>query len=136
VGDLTGSSESVIEVVDLTKRYGDLVAVDGISFAVAPGEVFGLLGPNGAGKTTTVEILEGYRAPDSGSVRVLGIHPSKAGAAWRDRIGIVLQQSGIEKELTVREALTHLSRLYSTPAAVPSTIERVGLVEKADWWRT
>src|SRR5690606_34661015 len=91
-----------------------------------------LLGPNGAGKTTTVEILEGYRLPDRGSVKVLGRTPHGAPPEWRDRIGIVLQQSGIEKELTVRESLTRLSRLYRTPADVASTIERVGLTEKAD----
>jgi len=123
---------AVIEVVGLEKRYGDVVAVDGVDFTVETGEVFALLGPNGAGKTTTVEILEGYVLADAGAVRVLGVDPRGAGPEWRDRIGIVLQQSGIEKELTVREALTRLSRLYSTPGDVGATIERVGLGEKAD----
>lgn len=122
----------VIEVVGLEKRYADVVAVDGIDFTVNAGEVFALLGPNGAGKTTTVEMLEGYRVPDAGTVRVLGSEPRHAAPAWRDRIGIVLQQSGIEKELTVREALTRLARIYRTPAGVGATIDRVGLTEKAD----
>lgn len=123
---------AAIEVEGLTKRYENTVAVDGISLEIQHGEVFALLGPNGAGKTTTVEILEGYRVPDAGTVRVLGRDPGKADPAWKDRIGIVLQQSGIEKELTVREALTHLARLYRTPAGVAETIERIGLSEKAD----
>ncbi|HSJ28555.1 MAG TPA: ABC transporter ATP-binding protein [Acidimicrobiia bacterium] len=121
-----------VEVVGLEKRYGDTVAVAGIDFRVEQGEVFALLGPNGAGKTTTVEILEGYRVPDRGTVRVLDREPGSAPPSWRDRIGIVLQQSGIEKELTVREALTRLARLYTRPAAVDHTIERVGLAEKAE----
>ncbi|MEX1271433.1 MAG: ABC transporter ATP-binding protein, partial [Acidimicrobiia bacterium] len=108
------------------------VALDGVSFSVEAGEVFALLGPNGAGKTTTVEILEGYRSRDSGSVTVLEEDPRQAPPSWRDRIGIVLQQSGIEKELTVREALTRLARLYRNPADVDHTIGRVGLTEKAD----
>ena len=123
---------AAIAIEGLTKRYGDTVAVDGISLEIQPGEVFALLGPNGAGKTTTVEILEGYRVPDQGTVRVLGRDPGDADPAWKDRIGIVLQQSGIEKELTVREALTRLARLYRTPAGVFDTIQRVGLTEKAD----
>jgi ABC-2 type transport system ATP-binding protein len=123
---------AVIEATDLEKRYGDVIALDGVSFTVQAGEVFALLGPNGAGKTTTVEILEGYRSQDSGSVTVLGIDPRSASRAWRDRIGIVLQQSGIEKELTVREALTRLARLYRQPADIDHTIGRVGLLEKAD----
>ena len=123
---------AVIEASGLTKRYGNVTAVDGVDFEVGAGEVFGLLGPNGAGKTTTVEMLEGYRTPDSGSVRVLGVSPAQGGPAWRDRIGIVLQQSGIEGELTVRESLTHLQRMYATPADVDATIERADLTEKAD----
>lgn len=123
---------AVVEVRNLRKRYGEIVAVDGIDFSVEAGEVFALLGPNGAGKTTTVEILEGYRNPDGGSATVLGQDPRTAGPSWRERIGIVLQQSGIEKELTVREALTRLARLYRDPADVETTIGRVGLNEKTD----
>jgi ABC-2 type transport system ATP-binding protein len=123
---------TAVEVAGLEKRYGATQAVAGIDFCVEPGEVFALLGPNGAGKTTTVEILEGYRLPDRGTVRVLGREPGSAPPSWRDRIGIVLQQSGIEKELTVREALTRLARLYTRPAGVEHTIERVGLTDKAE----
>lgn len=124
-------TDPTIEVRDLTRRYGAVTAVDGISFTVGVGEVFALLGPNGAGKTTTVEILEGYRRADAGSVRVLGTDPRTAGRSWRDRIGIVLQQSGISPVLTVTETLIHLARLYSTPAPVDEVIERVGLAEKS-----
>lgn len=123
---------AAIEVHGLTKKYGDVVAVAGVDLQVDRGEVFALLGPNGAGKTTTVEILEGYRRPDAGTVSVLGIDPSDAPSGWRDKIGIVLQQSGIEKELTVRECLTRLGRLYRNPADVDATISRVGLTEKTD----
>ena len=82
---------AVITVHDLRKSYGDHEALRGIGFTIEAGEVFGLLGPNGAGKTTTVEILEGYRRPDAGSVEVLGIDPQKSGSAWRERIGVMLQ---------------------------------------------
>ncbi|MFP5332742.1 MAG: ATP-binding cassette domain-containing protein, partial [Acidimicrobiia bacterium] len=82
---MTSSEAAVIEVEDISKRYGDVVALDGISLRVARGEVVALLGPNGAGKTTTVEILEGYRRADSGHVRVLGEDPHRGGAAWKDR---------------------------------------------------
>src|SRR5207237_7131555 len=84
---------SAISVRGLRKSYGELEAVRGIDFDVERGEVFGLLGPNGAGKTTTVEILEGYRRRDAGTVEVLGIDPAKAGGDWRERIGVVLQSS-------------------------------------------
>lgn len=123
---------AAIEVRGLTKQYGDVVAVAGVDLEIHRGEVFALLGPNGAGKTTTVEILEGYRRPDAGTVSVLGVDPRDAPPIWRDKIGIVLQQSGIEKELTVRECLTRLGRLYRNPADVDETIARVGLTEKAD----
>ena len=96
---------AVIEVRDLRKRYGDLEAVRGIDFEVRRGEVFGLLGPNGAGKTTTVEILEGYRDRTDGEVSVLGHNPALRERALRERVGIVLQSSGIYRHLTVREAL-------------------------------
>src|SRR5512133_4379022 len=94
---------NAIAVRDLGKSYGALEAVGGISFEVARGEVFGLLGPNGAGKTTTVEILEGYRKRDAGEVRVLGHDPERPGPDFRERIGVVLQQSEMWPNLTVRE---------------------------------
>ena len=120
-----------IEVEGLHKSYGTVRAVDGIDFRVGRGEVFGLLGPNGAGKTTTVEILEGYLTPDRGTTRVLGFDPASGGRAFRDRIGIMLQSSGIEEVLTVREALDHYRRPYSSPLDPTDVIDLVGLGEKA-----
>jgi ABC-2 type transport system ATP-binding protein len=96
-------SEVAISVSGLRKAYGEHEAVRGIDFEVAAGEVFGLLGPNGAGKTTTVEILEGYRARDAGEVSVLGFDPGRAERPFRERIGVVLQQSELWPNLTVRE---------------------------------
>src|SRR3954468_18346853 len=98
---------AAIEVEDLHKAYGAREAVRGISFSVRRGEVFGLLGPNGAGKTTTVEILEGYRERSAGRVAVLGMAPGLRAAALRERIGVVLQSSGLYRHLTVREAVSH-----------------------------
>jgi len=91
---MNSATGTAIEVVGLEKRYGATVAVDGISVTVETGEVFGLLGPNGAGKTTTVEILEGYRVPDAGTVRVLGLVPWRDGSGLRPRIGVMLQEGG------------------------------------------
>jgi ABC-2 type transport system ATP-binding protein len=121
-----------IEVEGLHKAYGAHQAVRGVSFAVARGEVFGLLGPNGAGKTTTVEILEGYRRRDAGSVRVLGHDPGARPAALRERIGIVLQSSGTYPHLTVRETVAHWATLYARPRGVDEVIELAGLGEAAD----
>ncbi len=126
---------SVIEVDELRKSYGALSVVKGISLAINKGEIFAILGPNGAGKTTTVEILEGFRAADSGSVRVLDTDPAikgKAALQWRDRIGIVLQSTQDTAELTVREAITHFASYYSNPRAIDEVISLVGLEEKAD----
>ena len=122
----------VISVVDLTKSYGSLCAVDGVSFEVEAGEVYGLLGHNGAGKTTIVEILEGHRPATSGTVEVLGVDPRLARRDFRDRIGIVLQTSGVEPELTVREALRIYGAAYSRPRAPEDLIALVGLDDKAD----
>ena len=123
---------SALSVHGLTKSYGDLQAVAGISFAVAEGEVFGLLGPNGAGKTTTVEILEGYRRRDSGEVTVLGIDPEHGGTALRERIGVVLQSSELPPTLTVREVHRMFAGYYAKPRNVDEVIMLVGLEEKAD----
>ncbi|MGZ6641975.1 MAG: ATP-binding cassette domain-containing protein, partial [Solirubrobacteraceae bacterium] len=98
--------DNAIDVEGLRKAYGDTEAVRGISFSVAPGEVFCLLGPNGAGKTTTTEILEGYRDRSGGTVRVLGHDPAGGERALRERVGIVLQETAAQPELTVREVLT------------------------------
>src|SRR5215470_12215972 len=98
-------SERIIEVSDLRKSYGEVEAVKGISFHVARGEVFAMLGPNGAGKTTTTEILEGYRPKSGGTVTVLGHDPAKRERALKERMGIVLQSTGIDPFLTVTETI-------------------------------
>ncbi|HEY6835185.1 MAG TPA: ABC transporter ATP-binding protein [Gaiellaceae bacterium] len=123
---------SAISVRDLRKSYGALEAVRGASFDVQGGEVFGLLGPNGAGKTTTVEILEGYRNRDGGSVEVLGVDPAEAGGDWRERIGVVLQSSAMYETLTVAEMLRLFAGYYSSPRSVDEVVELVGLDEKRD----
>jgi ABC-2 type transport system ATP-binding protein len=120
-----------IEVEDLRKDYGAQRAVRGISFSVRRGEVFGLLGPNGAGKTTTVEILEGYRERTAGRVAVLGMDPGPRPLALRERIGIVLQSSGLYRHLTVREAVSHWAGFYRAPRDVEETIAVSGLGEAA-----
>jgi ABC-2 type transport system ATP-binding protein len=121
-----------VVVNDLRKTYGEIEAVRGISFEIGAGEIFGLLGPNGAGKTTTVEILEGYRKRDSGSVSVLGEDPAEAGGAWRERIGVVLQSSSLYETLTVAEHLALFAGYYEQPRQVGEVIELVGLGEKRD----
>ncbi len=123
---------AVVRVEGLHKSYGDNHVVRGVSFEVGAGEVVAVLGPNGAGKSTTIEMLEGYRNRDGGSVEVLGVDPADGGAAFRDRIGIVLQSTGIDEELTVREAIDILRIAYSNPAATDALIDLVDLVEKAD----
>ena len=120
-----------VAVSELVKDYGGVRAVDGVSFEVERGEVFALLGPNGAGKSTIVEILEGHRTRTSGSALVLGTDPASAGASFRDRIGIVLQSSGIDPELTVREAIDFYGAAYSRPVPTGELIELVELQEKA-----
>src|SRR5438105_11361004 len=124
--------DAAISVRDLRKRYGEYEAVRGISFDVGRGEVFGLLGPNGAGKTTTVEILEGFRERTAGEVSVLGVDPARGDGAWRDRIGVVLQESQPEPGLTVRDCLELYAGYYSAPRDIDATIGLVGLSEKAD----
>ena len=123
---------AVVEVSGLYKRYGDVAAVDGVDLTIEAGEVFALLGPNGAGKTTTVEVLEGHRSADEGEVSVLGYDPGTGGRQFRERIGIVLQEGAVERELSVREALTIYGGMY--PRRLPSeeVIAMVGLEDKAD----
>jgi ABC-2 type transport system ATP-binding protein len=125
-------SEAAIQVSGLAKAYGDHEAVRGIDFAVARGEVFGLLGPNGAGKTTTVEILEGYREHSAGDVLVLGHDPQSRPRQLRERIGIVLQSSGIYRFITVREAVAHWAAMYPSPRDVDEVIAVVGLEAQRD----
>jgi ABC-2 type transport system ATP-binding protein len=116
-----------ITVTALEKRYGATRAVDGLTFSVAPGEVFGLLGPNGAGKTTTVEILEGYRRCDDGDARVLGLDPWRDGPALRPRIGVMLQEGGLYPGLRPLELLHLFASYYDDPEAPEALIEQVGL---------
>lgn len=125
-------SESVITIRGLRKAYAGVEAVRGIDLEVGRGEVFAFLGPNGAGKTTTVEILEGYRERSAGEVSVLGEDPAAAGRDWRERIGIVLQQSRMHPELTVTETLQLFAGYYKLPRGVDEVVELVGLTEKAD----
>jgi ABC-2 type transport system ATP-binding protein len=125
-------SAAAISVHDLTKSYGDYEALRGISFEIAEGEVFGLLGPNGAGKTTTIEILEGYRSRDAGEVDVLGFDPGRAGPAFRERIGVVLQQSQLWPTITVAETHRMFAGYYDRPRDVDEVIKLVGLEEKRD----
>jgi ABC-2 type transport system ATP-binding protein len=123
---------AAIEVEGLAKSYGDVVAVDSVDITIEAGEVFALLGPNGAGKTTAVEILEGHRFADDGRISVLGFDPSTGGRAYRERIGIVLQEGGVERELSVREALSIYGGMYPRRLDADHLIDLVGLTEKAD----
>ena len=123
---------TAITVRGLRKRYGGVEAVRGVDFEIAEGEVFGLLGPNGAGKTTTVEILEGYRRRDEGEVSVLGHDPERPGPEFRQRIGVVLQQSQLWPNITVRETHAMFAGYYEHPRDVGEVIELVGLTEKRD----
>ena len=122
---------TAVAVDDLRKSYGDHEALRGVSFEIREGEVFSLLGPNGAGKTTTIEILEGYRRRDGGSVSVLGTDPADGPRAWRARIGVVLQSSAMYENLTVRESLALFAGYYEKPRPVDEVIGVVGLDEKA-----
>ena len=123
---------AAIEVTGLRKVYGEVAAVDGLDLTVGEGEVVALLGPNGAGKTTTVEILEGYRARDAGTVSVLGHDPQQGGRPFRERIGIVLQEAGFEENFTPRELIRLHAGYYPHPRPVSEVITLTGLDEKAD----
>jgi ABC-2 type transport system ATP-binding protein len=121
-----------IEVAGLRRSYGELEAVRGVSFEVARGEVFCLLGPNGAGKTTIVEILEGYRTRTAGDVRVLGVDPATGSRELRERVGIVLQQCGVQNDLSVAELVEMYGRYYVSQLPVDEVIELVELTDKRD----
>ncbi len=124
------TSTPVIEVQGLHKLYGQLEAVRGIDLQIQRNEVFALLGPNGAGKTTTVEILEGHRSKSSGDVSVLGYDPGKNNRKLKERIGIVLQSTGVERYLTVVETINLFSQYYPHPLPVEDVLEMVGLGEQ------
>ena len=124
-------AEPAVSVRGLVKRYGSHEAVAGIDLDVRHGEIFAFLGPNGAGKTTTVEILEGFRQRTDGEISVLGHDPATAGGAWRDRVGVVLQESEPEPGLSVRECLALYAGFYKAPRAIDETITLVGLTGKA-----
>ncbi|HEY6961044.1 MAG TPA: ABC transporter ATP-binding protein [Gaiellaceae bacterium] len=122
---------TAVRVAGLRKSYAEHEALRGVDFEIRSGEVFGLLGPNGAGKTTTVEILEGYRARDDGSVDVLGADPEHASTEWRERIGVMLQSSSLYPNLTVRESLRVFAGYYAHPRTPDEVIEIVELTAKA-----
>ncbi|MEU3309192.1 ABC transporter ATP-binding protein [Nocardiopsis sp. NPDC055551] len=124
-------SDTVIEVTDLRKRYGDTEAVAGVDLDIERGEIFALLGPNGAGKSTTVEILEGFRGRDGGEVRVLGEDPGLAGRAWRSRVGVVWQKETLVPKLPVRDVVRHFAAYYPLADDPDEVIERVGLAHKS-----
>jgi ABC-2 type transport system ATP-binding protein len=121
---------AVVRVEDLRKRYERLEAVCGISFEIRSGEVFGLLGPNGAGKTSTIEILEGLRRPDSGSVSVCGMDPTREKAALKQRIGAQLQATVLPDKIRVEEALRLYASFYRQPASIELLLQRFGLTDK------
>ena len=127
-----GAPGVVVEVSQLRMSYDGFEAVRGVDLRVCAGEIFAFLGPNGAGKTTTVEILEGHRRRTGGEVRVLGADPQHADRRWRARVGVVLQTSRVEQELTVRECLDLYAGYYPAPRPVKDVIKLVGLQKKAD----
>ena len=127
-----GAADVVIEVAGLGMAYGGFEAVRGIDLRVSRGEIFAFLGPNGAGKTTTVEILEGHRRRTAGEVRVLGVDPEHADRGWRSRVGVVLQSSRVEPQLTVRECLELYAGYYAAPRSVHEVIELVGLKKRSE----
>jgi ABC-2 type transport system ATP-binding protein len=121
------STAPAVEVVDLVKRYGGTVAVQGLSAVFGAGEITAVLGPNGAGKTTTVETCEGYRRPDSGTVRVLGLDPWRDARRLRPRVGVMLQSGGVYPGVRAEEMLRHMASLHAHPLDVGMLVERLGL---------
>jgi ABC-2 type transport system ATP-binding protein len=122
---------TAISIDRLHKSYGDLRAVDGVSFEVSPGEIFGMVGPNGAGKTTTIECLEGLRRPDEGRLSVLGLDPQRQGYELRERIGVQLQESALPDRLKVREVMGLFAAFYRRPVDSGALLDQLGLSEKS-----
>lgn len=127
-------TRTIVDVTGIRKTYGSLVAVDGVSFEVFEGEIFGLIGPNGAGKTTTMECVEGIRRPDAGTISILGLDPHRDGVALQDRIGVQLQQAELQKRIKVKEAVDLWSALYSNPVDGDRLLEQLGLESKRNAW--
>ena len=128
-------TRNVIQVSGIRKTYGKLTAVDGVSFDVHDGEIFGLIGPNGAGKTTTMECVEGIRTPDGGSITVLGLDPFRDVYELQERIGVQLQQAQLQKRIKVWEAVHLWASLYrKQPNTGEQLLEQLGLAEKRDAW--
>src|ERR1700749_4090763 len=123
--------DMAIRVSGLRRSFGEVEAVAGVDLQVRHGEIFAFLGPNGAGKTTTIAILEGFGERDAGEVEVLGVDPAQAGSDWRQRVGIVMQESPGEQELTVREVMELYAGLYKEPRGVDATLALVGLDDEA-----
>jgi ABC-2 type transport system ATP-binding protein len=130
---MTMDAHDTVRVRGLRKSYGELTALDGVDFSVARGEVLALLGPNGAGKTTMVEILEGHRKADAGHVSVLGYDPGKRERGFREKIGIVLQEGGLDPTIRVREAIELYGAAYPQPRPADELLELVGLGDRADY---
>jgi len=128
------TADPVIRVHDLGKRYGSTVAVDGVSFTVERGEIFGLIGPNGAGKTTTMECVEGLRAADRGVITVLGLDPVRDVRALQERIGVQLQEAQLQKRITVREAVGLWASLYRSAIDAERLLDQLGLADKRNAW--
>jgi len=134
---VSSASQPAIEVTDLTIRYGDRVAVNGLSFSAMPGQITALLGPNGAGKTSTVETLEGYRRPTAGSVRVLGLDPVAEHRQLVPRIGVMLQSGGVPTSMRPAEALQLFASYYDNPVDPDELLDLVGLADhRSSTWRS
>jgi ABC-2 type transport system ATP-binding protein len=128
------TTATVIRVEGIRKSYGRTTAVDGVSFDVRAGEIFGLIGPNGAGKTTTMECVEGLRSADAGAISVLGLDPAGNSRALQERVGVQLQSAQLQKRITVREAVAFCASLYRRRADGDRLIEQLGLADKRDAW--
>jgi ABC-2 type transport system ATP-binding protein len=125
-------SDSIVEVHNLRKTYGEKVAVADLSFSVAPGEIFGVLGPNGSGKSTAVECIAGLRDADGGDIRVLGVDPQTHPELIREQVGVQFQEAALHDDITVREALTLFASFYASPAEVDDLLVVLDLQEKRE----